>query len=139
MKELANYIYILQSTFDWKSLGWLFALFSGFGVKIAFEVAEKSKRGLVIKKTYWVESFCGIFITFVIGYHSRAVVKGFSGSADIQAGLFALIGVLGYTLFKILYRIFTNPKLWERIVDTFVNIFLSKYAKKNQDDTTSKE
>lgn len=132
MENVAFYIYFLQSQqWDWKSVGWLFALFSGFGVKIAMDVAERSKKGEAIKKTYWIESGCGIFITFVLGYHSRAIVRDFTASADIQAGIFALIGVLGFTLFKILYKIITNPKLWERVVDAFVNIFLSKYARKN--------
>lgn len=135
MENFPLLLHLLQlGQFDWKSLGWAFALFSGFGVKIAFVISEKSKRGEKIKKSYWIETACGIFITFVIGYHSRVMIKDFSSSADIQAGIFALEGVLGFELFKIFYRLLTNPKLWEKIVDAFVNIFLSKYAKRNQID-----
>lgn len=130
MEKGAFILHFLQSFIDWKNLGWMFALFSGFGVKIALEITDKLKAGQVIKKTYIIESFCSIFITFVIGFHSRSFVNNFSDNPDIQAGFFALIGVLGYSVFKILYKILTNPKFWEKIVDTLVGIFLSKYAKK---------
>lgn len=139
MENTLYIIQLLQSSFDWRNLGWIFALFSGFGVKIAFEVSDSMKKGKGLKKGYWVESVCGIFITFVIGYHSRSVVLGFTGNADLQAGMFALVGVMGYELFKILYRLFTNPKLWERVVDSAVSIFLTKYTKKVNGVNENKE
>lgn len=130
MSDLLHHIYFLQSSsWDWKSLGWAFAIFSGFGVKIAFEISEKIKRGERVSKSYWLENGCGVFITYVVGYHSRGVIKNISSSPDVQAGIFAIVGALGFALFRIFYRIFTNKKFWDKVVDAFVNIFLSRYAK----------
>lgn len=130
MSDILQVTYFLQSTlWDWKSLGWVFAIFSGFGVKIAFEISEKLKRKEKITKVYWLENLCGAFITYVIGFHSRGVVKRFSDNPDVQAGIFAIVGVLGFSLFTFLYRKLTNNKFLDKITDAFVNIFLSKYAK----------
>lgn len=140
MFYLLQTLYFLQaSSLDWKSLGWVFAIFSGFGVKIAFEISEKLKRNEKITKAYWLENVCGVFITYVVGYHSRAVIKNFSSSPDVQAGIFAIVGVLGFALFRIFYRILTNKKFWDKIVDAFVNIFLSRYAKGSTNKDTDHE
>jgi hypothetical protein len=131
MNHLLQHFYFLQLTaLDWKSLGWAFAIFAGFGVKIAFEIAEKVKNGEEIAKAYWIENCCGIIITYIIGYFSGVFIKRFTSNPDVQAGIYALIGAMGFSLFRILYRIVTDKKRWEKLVDALIAAWIpSKYLK----------
>jgi hypothetical protein len=131
MNNLLQHFYFLQITIlDWKSLGWAFAIFAGFGVKIAFEIAEKVKNGEKVAKAYWIENGCAVFITYIIGYYSGVFIKRFTSNPDVQAGIYALIGALGFSLFRILYRIITDRKRWEKVVDLLITAWIpSKYLK----------
>jgi hypothetical protein len=120
-----GFLPLLQlSVTDLRSFGWAFAIFSGFGVKIAYEISERMKHNQPFTQTYWIGNGCAIFITYVVGFYSRALITHFSDSSDVQAGLFAIVGAVGFELFKIFYRIVTNRKLWEQ----FVGVLMNRYA-----------
>lgn len=121
-------------TFDWKHLGWAFAVFSGFGVKVAYEVSEKIKRKEKVTRWYWFGNVCSIFITFVVGYHSRAIIETYTGNADAQAGLYAIVGAVGFEVFKIFYRIATNKRFWEQLIGIVMNRSVNSITKSNPTD-----
>lgn len=131
MNYFAFVFFMQVTTIEWKSLGWAFAIFSGFGVKIAYEVSEKIKRKESITKWYWLGNVCSLFITFVVGYYSRPVIESYTHNADAQAGLYAVVGSVGFELFKIFYRIVTNKKLWEQLVGIMMNRVAAAPAQNN--------
>lgn len=119
---------------DWKSFGWVLAIFSGFGAKIAFEISEKVRKSEKIKPSYWIQSVCGVIVTFAVGYHLRGIVTREIKNTDVQAGVLALIGVVGFSAFKLVYRTATNMKLWDDLIKFFISRYTGKKENKEDDD-----
>jgi hypothetical protein len=107
----------LQMLLDWKSWAWALTILTGFGVKIAYDLSEKFKRKERVTRWYWLEVACALFITVVVGVHSRPHIETFK-SADVRAGLFVVVGIVGYEFFKIAYRFVVNRRMWEQILRT---------------------
>lgn len=122
-----RFLHYLQ-LLDVKVSAWMLAISAGFGVKIAFEVAEEKRLGRPLKKGYILINLCALFITFVIGFYTRALIKNITGNSDFQGGLFAVEGVIGFSLFRILYNIIINPALWRYLANLAINILAGKFS-----------
>lgn len=101
---------------EWKSVGWIFAILSGFCAKIAFEVAAKVSNKEKVAVSYWIWQVCSFIVTFVVGWHSRYFILRITDNPDLQAGLFALVGAGGFTLFGFIHKLVTKQSFWARVL-----------------------
>jgi hypothetical protein len=115
-----------------KSIAWALALFSGFLAKLVFEIAEMLDAGKRITWLYFLINFCKLFITFAVGYYSKEIIRHVTNNTDIQAGLFAIVGAAGYTIFSVIYKMVTSKRNWQNLIRAALSRYLSTPKDDNQ-------